>query len=137
MIDQAMCELGLSPPAGATPDAGDTPEPPPSDPGAAALRATLDGLAAAVAAVQALDGVAEPGARWLYRKRLSRIDFSGMTEVQRMLNTPNPYGSLLGQLREQSRAFLRAAERLHRTLQRDYTGLQAGEGDADDDRPAA
>jgi hypothetical protein len=137
MIDQATAELGHPPQAGAAPDAGDTPEPPPSDPGEAALRAALDCLAAAMATVQDLDGVAEPGARWLYRQRLARLDWSGMTEVQRLVNTPEGYGRLIGQLREQSQAFLRAAARLHRALQRDYAGLQAEERDADDERPPA
>jgi Plasmid replication region DNA-binding N-term len=87
-IDQALAELGLPAGDGVTPDDDDTPESRPSDPGEADLLAALDRLAAAMAAVHALAGVTETGAQWLYRKHLTGIEWAGMTEVQRMLNTP-------------------------------------------------
>jgi hypothetical protein len=118
-------------------DVAEPPRPLRDGEGEAALLAALAHLPAVMAAVQDLQVGLEQGARWLYTQRLAAIDWTGMTEVQRMLNTPENYGGLLGQMRVQGTAFLTAAERLHRALQRDYAGLQATQGGVDDDRPAA
>ncbi len=112
-------------------------EPSPFDPWEAALLTALAQLPAVTAAVQDLQAALEQGARWLYRQRLAAIDWTGMSEVQRIGNTPEHYGGLLGQMRAQSTAFLGAAERLSRALRRDYERLQATPGGFDDDRPAA
>jgi hypothetical protein len=125
--DEANDSVQTAPDAAYTPpaDPAEPPRPLRDGEGEAVLLAALAQLPAVMAAVQDLQAEFEQGARWLYTQRLAAMDWTGMTQVQRMLNAPENYRGLLGQMRMQGTAFLTAAERLSRVLRRDYERLQA------------